>query len=68
MEPDLAAMVLDSLRITVTDLEAGGADPYDLAALRPTSLEAALAAVGQMATCPLAMTKHDQRGARQLSR
>ena len=30
MEPDLAALVLDSLAITVTDLEAAGADPYDL--------------------------------------
>jgi hypothetical protein len=30
MEPDLAAMVLDSLGLTVKDLEAAGADPYDL--------------------------------------
>jgi hypothetical protein len=30
MEPDLAALMLDSLAITVTDLEAADADPYDL--------------------------------------
>ena len=30
MEPDLAAIVLDSLGITVADLEAAGADPHDL--------------------------------------
>jgi hypothetical protein len=30
MGPDLAALVLDSPAITVTDLEAAGADPYDL--------------------------------------
>jgi hypothetical protein len=29
MEPDLAAMVLDSLGLAVADLEAAGADPYD---------------------------------------
>jgi hypothetical protein len=29
MEPDLAAMVLDSLGLTVKDLEAAGADPCD---------------------------------------
>jgi hypothetical protein len=33
MEPDLAAMVLDSLGLTVADLAAAGADAYDLAAL-----------------------------------
>jgi hypothetical protein len=33
MEPDLAEIVLHSLGITVADLEAAGADPYDLAPL-----------------------------------
>jgi hypothetical protein len=35
MEPDLAAIVLDSLGITVADLEAAGADPLDLQPLTP---------------------------------
>ena len=35
MEPDLAAMVMDSLGVSVADLKAAGADGYDLAALRP---------------------------------
>jgi hypothetical protein len=34
MEPDLAHMVLDSLGVTVSDLKAAGADPYDLEALK----------------------------------
>jgi hypothetical protein len=34
MEPDLAAMVLDSLGLTVADLKAAGADPHDLALLK----------------------------------
>lgn len=34
MEPDLAAMVLDSLGVTLADLEAAGADPYDLEPLK----------------------------------
>jgi hypothetical protein len=47
-EPDDAAMVLDSLGLTVADLEAAGADPYDLEALRapdrkPRSTPAVLA-------------------------
>lgn len=33
MESDLAAMVLDSLGVTVNELRAAGADAYDLAAL-----------------------------------
>jgi hypothetical protein len=37
MEPDLAAMVLDSLGVTVAELEAAGADPYDLEALCSSS-------------------------------
>jgi hypothetical protein len=32
-------MVLDSLGLTVADLEAAGADPYDLEALRAPRLE-----------------------------
>jgi hypothetical protein len=35
MEPDLAASVLHSLGLTVADLEAAGADAYDLEPLRP---------------------------------
>jgi hypothetical protein len=34
MEPDLAAMVLDSLGLTIADLKKAGADPYDLEALQ----------------------------------
>lgn len=34
MEPDLAAMVLHSLDITVDDLEKAGADAFDLDRLR----------------------------------
>jgi hypothetical protein len=34
MEPDLAAMVLDSLGLAVADLEAAGADAYDLEPLQ----------------------------------
>jgi hypothetical protein len=30
MEPDLALMVLDSLGLTIGELKAAGADPYDL--------------------------------------
>ena len=30
VEPDLAARVLDSLGLTVADLKAAGADPFDL--------------------------------------
>ena len=30
MEPDFAQMVLESLGITMKDLQAAGADPYDL--------------------------------------
>jgi hypothetical protein len=37
MEPDLAAMVLDSLGLTVNDLQAAGADPYDLEPLKTSS-------------------------------
>lgn len=33
-EPDDAAMVLHSLNITIADLEAAGADPYDLEPLK----------------------------------
>jgi hypothetical protein len=33
-EPDDAAMVLDSLGLTIADLETAGADAYDLEALR----------------------------------
>jgi hypothetical protein len=36
MEPELAAMVLDSLDLTVADLETAGADPYDLEPLKAT--------------------------------
>jgi hypothetical protein len=35
MEPDLATMVLDSLGLTVADLQAAGADAHDLEALKP---------------------------------
>ena len=35
MEPDLAIMVLDSLGVTIGELEAAGADSYDLEALDP---------------------------------
>ncbi len=31
MEPDLAAMVLESLGLSIADLKAAGADRYDLA-------------------------------------
>lgn len=34
MEPDLAAMVLNSLGLSVSDLKRAGADPYDLEALQ----------------------------------
>jgi hypothetical protein len=34
MEPDLAAMVLESLGLSVSDLKSAGADPYDLEALQ----------------------------------
>jgi hypothetical protein len=34
MEPHLAAMVLSSLGVTVADLEAAAADPYDLEPLK----------------------------------
>jgi len=34
MEPDLAAMVLDGLGLSVADLEAAGADAHDLEPLR----------------------------------
>jgi hypothetical protein len=34
MEPDLAAMVLDSLGLTIADLERAGADAYDLELLK----------------------------------
>jgi hypothetical protein len=34
MEPDLAAMVLDSLGLTIADLERAGADAYDLEPLK----------------------------------
>jgi hypothetical protein len=34
MEPDLAAMVLDSLGLTIADLERAGADVYDLEPLK----------------------------------
>jgi len=33
MEPDLAAMVMDSLGLSIADLKAAGADACDLAAL-----------------------------------
>jgi len=33
MEPDLAQMVLQSLDVSVDDLEAAGADPHDMEAL-----------------------------------
>jgi hypothetical protein len=35
MEPDLAAMVLESLGLSITDLRAAGGDPFDLEALQP---------------------------------
>jgi len=35
MEPDLAAMVLESLGLSVSDLKKAWADPYDLEALQP---------------------------------
>jgi hypothetical protein len=34
LEPDLAAMVLESLDITLDELRAAGADAYDLARLK----------------------------------
>jgi hypothetical protein len=34
MEIDLAGMLLDSLGVTVADLQAAGADPYDLEPLK----------------------------------
>jgi hypothetical protein len=34
MEPDLAAMVLESLGLSLSDLKQAGADPYDLEALQ----------------------------------
>jgi hypothetical protein len=34
MEPDLAVMVLQSLDLSVADLETAGADPYDLAEIK----------------------------------
>lgn len=34
MEPDLALMVLHSLGLSVADLEAAGADPYDVEPLK----------------------------------
>jgi hypothetical protein len=34
MQPDLAAIILDSLGVTVADLERAGADAYDLAPLQ----------------------------------
>jgi hypothetical protein len=34
MEPDLAAMVLESLGLSVSNLKNAGADPYDLEALQ----------------------------------
>jgi hypothetical protein len=34
MEPDLAAMVLESLGLSVSDLKDAGADPFDLEALQ----------------------------------
>jgi hypothetical protein len=39
MEPDLAAMVLASLGLTVADLKAAGADAYDLEPLKPEASE-----------------------------
>ena len=36
MEPDLALIVLDSLGLTIADLEAEGADAYDLEAIKTT--------------------------------
>ena len=40
MEPDLALIVLDSLGLTIADLEAGGADAYDLEAIKTTKAAA----------------------------
>jgi hypothetical protein len=34
MEPDSALMVLDSLGLSLADLKAAGADPYDLQPLK----------------------------------
>jgi len=34
MEPDLAAIVLDSLNLTVADHEAPGADPFNVQSLK----------------------------------
>jgi hypothetical protein len=34
-EPDDAAMVLNSLGLTIADLKNAGADPFDVEALRP---------------------------------
>jgi len=34
MEPDLAAMVLESIGLSVPDLESTRADPYELEALQ----------------------------------
>jgi len=36
-EPDDAAMVLDSLGLTLADLKNAGADAFDLEALRPAA-------------------------------
>jgi hypothetical protein len=36
MEPELAALVLDSLDLTVADLEAAGTDPFDVESLKAT--------------------------------
>jgi len=38
MEPDLASRVLDSLGLTVADLKAAGADPYDLEPLQSITI------------------------------
>ncbi|HTW65850.1 MAG TPA: hypothetical protein VME17_14590 [Bryobacteraceae bacterium] len=36
MEPDLAMMVLKSLGLSITELQAAGADPHDLQPLKET--------------------------------
>jgi hypothetical protein len=41
VEPDLAAMVFDSLGITIADLERAGAEAYDLERLKELTVDRA---------------------------
>jgi len=66
--PYLAGLVLRHLQITIADLKAARAAPYDLAALRDAPLEQSPASMRRLPRSASAKPKHDGYGGDRLAR